>query len=106
MATTRIMPLHIGKSRTESQAISDIIDYVENPQKTDNRKLITAMGVTADRRCRVPVSKTAVHRRTHIVNYAKTREIYVGPIARLGIPKNSGRSMRKKSCCTGPPKKP
>ena len=36
MATTRIMPLHIGKGRTESQAISDIIDYVANPQKTDN----------------------------------------------------------------------
>ena len=27
MATTRIMPLHIGKGRTESKAISDIIDY-------------------------------------------------------------------------------
>ena len=36
MATTRIMPLHIGKGRTESQAVSDIIDYVSNPQKTDN----------------------------------------------------------------------
>ena len=34
MATTRIMPLHIGKGRTESQAVSDIIDYVSNPQKT------------------------------------------------------------------------
>ena len=31
MATTRIMPLHIGKGRTESQAVSDIIDYVANP---------------------------------------------------------------------------
>ena len=31
MATTRIMPLHIGKGRTESTAISDIIDYVANP---------------------------------------------------------------------------
>ena len=41
MATTRIMPLHIGKGRTESQAISDIIDYVANPQKTDNGRLIT-----------------------------------------------------------------
>ena len=40
MATTRIMPLHIGKGRTESRAISDIIDYVANPQKTDNGKLI------------------------------------------------------------------
>ena len=44
MATTRIMPLHIGKGRTESRAISDIIDYVENPQKTDNGKLITGYG--------------------------------------------------------------
>ena len=35
MATTRIMPLHVGKDRTESRAISDIIDYVVNPQKTD-----------------------------------------------------------------------
>lgn len=41
MATTRIMPLHIGKGRTESQAISDIIDYVANPQKTDNGRLVT-----------------------------------------------------------------
>lgn len=44
MATTRIMPLHIGKGRTESQAISDIIDYAANPQKTDNGRLITGFG--------------------------------------------------------------
>ena len=43
MATTRIMPLHIGKGRTESRAISDIIDYVANPQKTDNRTCICLM---------------------------------------------------------------
>ena len=41
MATTRIMPLHTGKGRTESQAVSDIIDYVSNPQKTDNGRLVT-----------------------------------------------------------------
>ena len=35
MATTRIMPLHVGKGRTESWTTSDIIDYVVNPQKTD-----------------------------------------------------------------------
>ena len=34
MATTRIMPLHVGKGRTESRAISDIIDYVANPQRS------------------------------------------------------------------------
>ena len=40
MATTCIIPLHIGKGRTESRAISDIIDYVANPQKTDHGRLI------------------------------------------------------------------
>lgn len=35
MATTRIMPLHVGKGCTESRAISDSIDYVANSQKTD-----------------------------------------------------------------------
>ena len=40
MAPTRIMPLHIGKGRTESRAISAIIDYVANPQKTDPCRLI------------------------------------------------------------------
>lgn len=42
MSTTRIMPLHIGKGRTESSAISDVIDYVANPEKTDSGRLITS----------------------------------------------------------------
>lgn len=42
MATTRIMPLHTGKGRSVGQAISDIIDYVKNPKKTDHGKLITS----------------------------------------------------------------
>ena len=36
------MPLHVGKGRTMKKAISDIIDYVENPQKTDNGRLISS----------------------------------------------------------------
>ena len=35
------MALHIGKGRTVSTAISDIIDYVRNPEKTDHGKLIS-----------------------------------------------------------------
>ena len=42
MATTRIMPLHAGKDRTVGKAISDIIDYVKNPEKTDHGRLITS----------------------------------------------------------------
>lgn len=41
MATTRLMPLHTGKGRDVGTAISDIIDYAENPEKTDYGRLIT-----------------------------------------------------------------
>gem|GEM_PF-5173252 len=34
------MPLHVGKGMDVSTAIADIIDYVENPQKTDFGKFI------------------------------------------------------------------
>ena len=44
MATTRIMPLHTGKGRSVGTAIRDILDYVENPDKTDQGRLITAHG--------------------------------------------------------------
>lgn len=42
IATTRLMPLHVGKKRTVSTAISDIIDYVKNDAKTDRGRLITS----------------------------------------------------------------
>ena len=41
MATTRLMPLHTGKGRDVGTAISDIIDYAKNPEKTDYGRLIT-----------------------------------------------------------------
>jgi hypothetical protein len=34
--------LHIGEGRNLSTAISDIIDYAENPDKTDSGRLITS----------------------------------------------------------------
>ena len=42
MATTRIMPLHTGKGRTVGKAIADIIDYVDNSDKTDEGRLVTS----------------------------------------------------------------
>ena len=36
------MSLHTGKGRTVGTAISDILDYVENPDKTDGGRLITS----------------------------------------------------------------
>ena len=47
MATTRIMPLHVGKGRTESRAISDIIDYVPIQRKQITAGSLPAMRVTA-----------------------------------------------------------
>ena len=47
MATTRIMPLHIGKGRTESRAISAIIDYVANPQRQTTASSSPATSATA-----------------------------------------------------------
>ena len=45
------MPLHIGKGQTTSTAIAKINDYAQNPEKTDNGRLITGYEcdtVTAD----------------------------------------------------------
>ena len=36
------MPLHTGKGRSAGTAIRDILDYVENPGKTDGGRLITS----------------------------------------------------------------
>ena len=44
MATTRIMPLHTGAGRSVGTAIYDILDYVKDPDKTDQGRLITAYG--------------------------------------------------------------
>ena len=42
MATTRLIPLHTGKGRTEGTAIRDILDYSKNPDKTEKGELITS----------------------------------------------------------------
>ena len=52
MATTSLMPLHVGKGRSVGTAISDIIDYVENPDKTEKGNLSPATAVTPGSRTR------------------------------------------------------
>ena len=42
MATTRLMPLHKGEGRSAGTAIKDIIEYVENPDKTDGFQLVSS----------------------------------------------------------------
>lgn len=42
MATTKIMSLHAGKNRSAGTAIRTVIDYVKNPEKTAEGRLITS----------------------------------------------------------------
>jgi Relaxase/Mobilisation nuclease domain. len=42
MATTRLMPLHIGKGNTIAAALNRSIDYVENSEKTNRGELISS----------------------------------------------------------------
>lgn len=42
MATTRLIPMHIGKGKTISESIKGRTDYAENPDKTDGGNLISA----------------------------------------------------------------
>ena len=42
MASTWMKSLHVSKTMKKSAAIAAIIDYVENPEKTDNGRLITS----------------------------------------------------------------
>ena len=42
MATTRIMPLHVGKGRSVARALKDVTEYMENPLKTENGELVSS----------------------------------------------------------------
>ena len=47
MSTTRLMALHTGKGRSVGTAIRDIIDYVENPEKTNQGRLVSSYQCSA-----------------------------------------------------------
>ena len=42
MATTTIIPLHVGKGRTVATALGLTVDYVKNPAKTENGEWVTS----------------------------------------------------------------
>ena len=42
MATTRLMPLHVGKGRTVAEALGRTTDYVKKPEKTGGGELVSA----------------------------------------------------------------
>ena len=42
MATTRLMPLHVNKRKTAEKSLKDRMDYIENPEKTNEEELISS----------------------------------------------------------------
>ena len=48
MATTRLMPLHVGKGRTVAEALGWTTDYVKNLEKTDGGELVSAYHHSGD----------------------------------------------------------
>lgn len=46
MATTRLMPLDIGKGQTAGDAIKRALGYIKDPAKTENGILVTSYGCT------------------------------------------------------------
>ena len=46
MATTRLMPLHIGRGQTAGDAIKRALGYIKDPVKTENGILVTSYGCT------------------------------------------------------------
>ncbi|MBR4539765.1 MAG: relaxase/mobilization nuclease domain-containing protein [Clostridia bacterium] len=44
MATTNLIPLHVGKNCTAGSSIARVIQYVKNPEKTQGESLVTGYG--------------------------------------------------------------
>ena len=42
MATTRIIPMHINKGKTIAQCMKARIDYVKNPDKTEEGEFVSS----------------------------------------------------------------
>lgn len=47
MAATRIMPIHIRKGTDAGKAIERVLDYIENPEKTENKQLVSSFQCNA-----------------------------------------------------------
>ena len=53
IATTRIMPIHAGKAKNIGRALSAVIDYVKNADKTNNGSLIYLMFLEGASMCAI-----------------------------------------------------
>ena len=56
MATTRIMSMHINKGKTIAQCLKARLDYVKNPDKTEQGKLISAYACAPETAQTLPIA--------------------------------------------------
>ena len=69
MSTTRLMALHVGQGRSVNGAIHDIINYVDNPEKTNKGQFVTSYQCSA----RVADKEFLLAKKLYIQKTGRTR---------------------------------
>lgn len=87
MATTRIMSMHINKGKTIAQCLKARLDYVKNPDKTEQGKLISAYACapeTADQEFLLNrnayIAKTGRRIRNEVIAYQVRQSFQPGEV--------------------------
>lgn len=81
MAATRLITLHVNKSKGASASMHERIEYSQNPEKTEDGELITAYACQPETAAEEFLLARRQYQeirelRMHIINYSKTRDIY------------------------------
>ena len=91
MATTRIMSMHINKGKTIAQCLKARLDYVKNPDKTEQGKLISAYACapeTADQEFLLNrnayIAKTGRRIRNEVIAYQVRQSFQPGEVTAPG----------------------
>ena len=87
MATTRIISMHINKGKTIAQCLKARVDYVKNPNKTEQGELISSYACapeTADQEfllCRnAYIANTGRHIRSEVIAYQVRQSFKPGEV--------------------------
>lgn len=87
MATTRIISMHINKGKTIAQCLKARLDYVKNPDKTEQGKLISAYACapeTADQEFLLNrnayIAKTGRRIRNEVIAYQVRQSFQPGEV--------------------------
>ena len=70
MATTRIMSIHIGKGKTARQCITERLDYIMNPEKTDGGTLVSSYACSPE----TAADEFMLYRQRYMTNTGRSNE--------------------------------